>query len=447
MGEIPRRTVIKGAGAAIAGVGFPYVVKASALGLGGRVAPSQRVVMGFIGVGSMGGGHVRSFTARPQVQSVAVCDLRRSFRKRAKQRVDAVCEDNSCRTYHDYRELLGCDDIDAVLIATPDHWHALVAVEAARRGKDMYCEKPLSMSIAWSKAVRDAVKRHGVVFQFGTQQRSDEKFRLACELARSGRLGKLQKIMVGSHPSITLDNKPLQPAPDKEELDYEMWLGPAPWSDYSYERVASRAEGSVGYWMHIYDYCLGGLSGAWGIHHVDIAQWGNDGTFPVEISGTGVLPRDGLTDTPIAWEVSHKYANGVEMIHMDTATALERSRQFAMHRGLGILFVGTEGWVLVGRDFIAAEPESLLRVEFGPDEERLYKSNDHRRNFIECVKTRGQTASGIDSAFCSDVICHLDDIAIRLGRKLRWDQEKEEFVGDDQANRFLDRSMRSPWHL
>ena len=301
-----RRGFLKATAALGAAVtGFPHVVPGRALGAEGSVPPSEKIVMACIGVGSMGGGHVRGFSGQDGVRVVAVCDLRRKFRERAKQVVDQRYGDSGCRMYHDYRELLARPDIDAVLIATPDHWHALIAIEAARNGKDMYMEKPVDVHVAAAKALRRAVNRYGVVFQFGTQQRSDRGFRFGCELVRNGRIGKLQTIVVGSVQGLELPNQPLQPQPDPAEFDYDMWLGPAPWSPYTFERAASRAEGSPGYWMHIHDYCLGCLSGAWGIHHVDIAQWGNnsDDTGPLEIEGSGVLPSDGLCDTPITWRV------------------------------------------------------------------------------------------------------------------------------------------------
>ena len=444
-----RRQFLKNiCGTALGAAGFPYIVPSSVLGAGGDVPPSEKVVMGFIGVGSMGGGHLRTFLGYDDVRVEAVCDLREIFRQRAVERVRQRYGGDGCRIYRDYRELLAREDIDAVTVVVPDFWHALIGVEAARNGKDMYYEKPLAMSIADGKAVRSAVNRHNVIFQFGTQQRSDDKFRFACELARNEKIGKLHTIMVGSHPSITCPNQPTQPAPPEDEFDYDTWLGPAPWAPYTYERCASRAMGTEGMWTHIYDYSLGGLGGAWGVHPIDIAQWGNgtDDTGPVEIHGSGVIPADGLADTPIAWEVEHVYANGVKMIHMNTRTALKRAEQFSLHNGLGVLFIGDEGWVLVERGFIDAEPKSLLTATINPDD-RLPRSNNHRRNFIECVKSRRQTICPVDTAVRSDTICHLDDIAIRLGRKLHWDPEKEQFTDDEQANRMLSRPMRSPWHL
>jgi len=445
-----RRQFLKSlGGAALGAATFPYIVPSKVLGANGAVPPSEKVAMGFIGVGSMGGGHLRTFLGYDDVQAVAVSDLREMFRKRAVERVERHYGGKGFRVYRDFRELLAREDIDAVTVVTPDHWHALIGIEAARNRKDMYYEKPLAMSITEGKAVRDAVNRYGVVFQFGAQQRSDEKFRFACELARNEKIGKLHTIMVGSHASMTFPNQPTQPTPNKDEFDYDMWLGPAPWAPYTYERCASRAMGTDGLWTHIYDYSLGGLGGAWGIHHVDIAQWGNgtDETGPVEIEGTGVIPADGLADTATEFEIEHTYANGVKMIHASTRIAIKRAKQFAVRNGPGILFIGTEGWVLVGRGYLEAEPKSLLTATIGPDEIHLPRSNNHRRDFIECVRSRQRTMCPIETALRSDTICHLDDIAIRLGRKLKWDPQKEEFINDAKANRMLTRPMRSPWHL
>ncbi|MBA7603462.1 Inositol 2-dehydrogenase/D-chiro-inositol 3-dehydrogenase [subsurface metagenome] len=448
--KITRRRFFKKVSIGAAGViGFPHIVPSSVLGANGAVPPSEKIVMGFIGAGSMGSGHLRTFLGYKDVRVAAVCDLREMFRQKAKDRVNQHYGGKGCETYHDFREMLGRKDIDAVTVVTPDHWHSLIGLEAARNGKDMYYEKPLSMSVTEDKVLRDTINRYGVIFQFGTQQRSDNRFRFACELVRNERIGKLHTIMVGSHPSITCPNQLTQPMPDRKEFDYDMWLGPAQWAPYTYQRCASRVMGTLGMWTYIYDYSLGGLSGAWGIHHIDIAQWGNgtDNTGPIEIEGTGVFPEDGLTDTAIAWEIEHKYANGVKMIHMNSKTALKRASQFSLHSGVGILFLGSEGWVFVCRNLIEAHPKSLLTSIIGPDEIGLYRSNNHRRNFLDCVKTRQKTICPIETAVRSDTICHQDDIAIRLGHKLRWDPEREKFINDGQANRMLTRPMRSPWHL
>jgi predicted dehydrogenase len=423
------------------------------LGAGGATAPSEKIVLGCIGVGSMGGGHVRGWLGQKDVQLTAVCDLRQSFRTKAKLAVDRKYGNQDCATHRDFRDLLARPDIDAVCVATPDHWHALIGIEAAKNGKDLYLEKPVDVHVSAARALRAAVNRYGVVFQFGTQQRSSQAFRFACELARNGRLGKLHTIVVGSLAGLTFPNQPTQPEPDPKIFDYDMWLGPAPRAPYTFQRSASRAEGSPGYWMHIHDYGLGCLSGAWGIHHIDIAQWANgtDDTGPLEIEGTGVLPKDGLCDTPLRWRIEHQYANGVKMLHIDARHTEGEFPQFnsstLAQRGCGVLLLGTDGWVLVSRGGIDAFPKSLLQETFGSDDIRLPASNHHKQNFLECVKNRGQTVSPIEAAVRSDTICHLDDIAIRTGRKLRWNPAKEQFLNDEGANRLLSRPMRSPWVL
>ncbi len=447
-----RRHFLKNIGGkALAIASFPYIVPSSVLGANGAVPPSEKITMGVIGPGSNGGRHLRSFLEHKDVRVLGVCDVRKIFRQQGRDMVNRHYGGQGCQSYNDFREMLSRKDIDAIVVATPEHWHALMAIEAARQRKDMYIEKPLSMSVAESKAVRDAVNRYDVVFQFGTQQRSYEKFRFACELVRNRRIGKLHTIIVSSHSSITCPNQPTEPVPDKKEFDYDMWLGPAPLAPYSYERCASRDMGTMGMWTFIYDYSLGGLSGAWGIHHIDIAQWGNgtDHTGPIEIEGTGVFPKDGLTDTALAWKVEHKYANGVKMIHIDSKSVARRVPEFSRHKysGEGILFIGSEGRVFISRSLLDTYPKSLLQSTIGPDEIHLPKSNSHRRNFIDCVKTRQKTISPIEAAVRADTICHLDDIAMRLGRKLRWNPEKEEFINDQQANRMLTRPMRSPWCL
>jgi predicted dehydrogenase len=451
--SISRRELLRTGGALGVALGVPHFVPSRVLGAAGAVPPSEKIVMGCIGIGSMGGGHHRSLTRQDDVRVAAVCDLRRKFREEAKRITDERYGSADCAMYADFRELLARPDIDAVLIATPDHWHALVAIEAARNRKDMYMEKPVDVHVAAAKALRDAVNRYGVIFQFGTQQRSGQEFRFACELVRNGRIGKLHTIVVGSVPGAELANQPLEPQPDPAEFDYDMWLGPAPWSPYTFQRSASRAEGTPGYWMHIHDYCLGCLSGAWGIHHIDIAQWGNnsDDTGPLEIEGSGYVPSDGLCDTPVTWRVEHTYANGVKMIHMDSRHTEKEFPQFVTPvletRGCGILFIGSDGWVIVSRGGIDAQPKSLLQTVFDSSEPRLPVSNDHKRNFLDCVKTRQQPICPIGPAVRSDTICHLDDIAIRTGRKLHWDPKAEQFVNDDAANRLLTRPMRSPWRL
>ncbi|NWF86082.1 MAG: Gfo/Idh/MocA family oxidoreductase, partial [Bryobacteraceae bacterium] len=392
-----------------------------------------------IGVGGMGTGHVRAFLNYPDVRIIAVCDVRDANAQRAKQIVDQRYGDTACAAYRDFRELLARPDIDAIVMACPDHWHVLVGLEAARRGKHMYFEKPLSMSIGENKAMRDAVRRSGVVFQFGTQQRSSENYRRACELVRNGKIGQLKTIMVGSATAPRNRVHPVQPVP--AGFDYEMWLGPAPWAPYCDERCTRN-------WTHISDYSLGCLSGAWGIHDIDIAQWAleADHTGPVETEGRGGFMRGGLYDTAEWWEVEHRYANGVTLIHMDMPNALKRAWQFRL-QWMSMLFLGSEGWIHASRQNLTTHPAGLARLTIGPNEKRVIHSNDHRRNFLDAVRSGGGTISPIEAAVRSDSVCHHAHVALRLGRKLRWDPAREEFIGDPQANRMLARPMRAPWRI
>jgi predicted dehydrogenase len=417
----------------LASAAAPLILPASARGA------NDRIVMGFIGVGGQGGGHLRSMVRQSDVRVSAICDVMANRRNSAKDLVDSTYRDNSCKTYNDFRELLARPDIDAVLMAVPDHWHVLIGLEAARRGKHQYFEKPMGVSVAESQAMRAAVKRYGIVFQFGTQQRSSATFRHAVELVRNKRIGELKEIVIGSANSQYVPNQPEQPVP--EGFDYEMWLGPAPWKPYTAERVTRN-------WTLIYDYSLGCISGAWGVHDVDTAQWAIDAdhTGPVEVEGEGEYPADGLYDTAVRWEIHHTYANGVKLIHTDIRSARKRWTQFAMGN-MASLFLGTEGWIYVSRQTIRTHPESLVREKFGPNAVRVIHSNDHRRNFLDAVRTGAEPISPIEAAVRADTVCQQADIAMRLRRKLRWDPVAEKFVGDEQANRMLSRPMRSPWHL
>ncbi len=432
-----RRRFLKKAAMAAGIVTLPQIVPSSVLGNGEMAEPSGRIVMGCIGLGIQGTGLLRAFLNQRDVQIAAVCDVRESQRQKGKGIVDKHYGNSDCASYNDFREVCGRGDIDAVCIATPDHWHVPVSLEAVRNGKDLYTEKALGLSVSWGKALRQECHRYGRVFQWGTQQRSERNFRFACELVRNGRIGKLHTILVGVPHDFAVPNQPTQPVPDG--LDYDMWLGPAPWAPYTYQRCRPwTQEESYSNWYHISDYCIGGIGGYWGVHHVDIAQWGHgtDGTGPVEIEGTGVFPTDGLADCAVSWKVKHIYVDGVTMIYMDN----EQHKQ-------GVTFQGSEGWVHVSRSGLWAEPESLLGSTIGPDEIHLVQSKGHQRNFIDAVKTREETICPIDVAVRTDTICQLTDICTRLGRRLRWDPAKEDFVEDAQASRMLRRPMRSPWRL
>jgi len=407
----------------------PILVPSSALGAAGTVAPSERITMGTIGVGGRGTAVMKHFLELDDCQFLAVCDPFAERRIAAQDLVNEFYEKRVCDGYNDFRELLARSDIDAVLIATPDHWHVPQGITAARAGKDMYIEKPLSITLAEGRALSNAVHRYGRVFQFGTQQRSSSQFRQACELVRSGRIGDLCIIEVGSPFSSEVENQPQMPIPDG--FDYHLWLGPAPWKPYTEKRCITP------YWYFISDYTIGYIAG-WGVHHIDIAQWGNgtELTGPIEIEGKGIFPKDGLADTATAWIIEMTFDNGVKCIYAD-------NRKYKQ----GVRFVGTEGWIHVNRQGIDADPKSILESEIQSDDIRLYRSDHHQRNFVECIKNRHETICPAEVAHRTTSICHLSHIAILLERKLRWNPEQERFVDDPEADRLLSRAMRSPWHL
>jgi predicted dehydrogenase len=432
--NLSRRNLLKvaGAAAAAAAVG-PYIVPASARGVERIPSPSNRVTMGWIGVGGRGGALLSNFLGIKDAQVLALCDVKKPNRDRAQQAVNKQYDNQSATTFVDFRELLARSDIDSVVVASTDHWHVPLALAAVRAGKDVYCEKPLGVSVEQDIALRDAVQRYGRVFQFGTQERSSWSTRQACEIVQNGWIGKVHTIKVGTRYSRSSGNYPAKPVPP--EIDYEMWLGPAPAEPYCDERVSNS------HWFHISDYSLGFIAGC-GIHTIDMATWGNgtDLTGPLEVEGTGEFPRDGLCDNATAWNVNLKFANGVTMNFTD-----------GQKNPLGVRFEGPDGWVFVLERHLGgtydAEPKSLMKRPLEPSDIHLPVSNHHQENFIECCKSRARTVAPIEVAVRSDTLCHLSDIAMRLGRKLKWDPEKENFVNDAEASRMLTRPMRSPWHL
>ncbi len=449
---VTRRQFLLRSAAAAGSLGLPAILPSSVLGQADSPAPSDRIGLGVIGLGIQGTGNMRAFLGNRDVRVAAVCDVHQTQLQKGKHVVDEWYSSRDCAALKDFRELIAGNDIDAVQITAPDHWHPLIAIEAARHKKHMYCEKPIGWSFRAAKAVQKAVHDSSVVFQFGTQQRSGGFFRQACELVRNGKIGQLKTILVGVPGSWTCSKQPTEPVPP--ELDYEMWLGPAPMAPYCYERCRPYTDspkpggwGGWSIWYCISDYCLG-MIGNWGVHHLDIAQWGNNSDLsgPTEIEGTGVFPQDMLTDCATSWQVQNRYANGVMLIHMDDGTAQKHPQQVAGY-GHGVLFIGAEGWVHVDRERIDANPKSLIKVKPGPNDIKLFKSDNHHVNFIDAVKGRTQSAAPIDIAVRSDTLCNLEQIAIKLKRKLHWDPTRETFVNDDEANRMLDRPMRSPWKI
>ncbi len=453
--QTDRRNFLKGTVAAAVGMaGLPYIVPSSVLGQAGSVAPSSRITLGSIGVGGMGTNNMRAFLSHSDVQVVAVCDVVKASdeyghwykrgwqgawfgRESARKIVDehyagktGAAQYKGCDAYVDFRDVLARDDVDAVCITTPDHWHAIPVITAAAAGKHIYCEKPLSLTIAEGRAMVESVRRHGVIFQTGTQRRSSQQFRFVCELIRNGRIGRLKRAVA----AIASNNKEAppkdwQPMPVPEWLDYDMWLGPAPSGPYHKDRCLYTFRFGLDY--------SGGQTTNLGAHSIDIVQWANgtDDTGPVEVEDLGgEFPQDGLFTTATKVHFRARYANGLELI-------------CRTEDGEPLRLEGTEGWIEMQDEKPTYYPESLKTSVIGPNEIHLYESNDHHRNFIDCIKAHRETAAPAEVGHRSVTICHLGNIAMTLKRKLNWDPERECFIGDEPANRMLTRAMRSPWHL
>ena len=437
--------------AALAAAAFPTIVPASALGQGRAVAPSERVVVGAIGVGPRGQDVLGGFLGQQNCQVVALCDVKQDVRAKVKATVDARYKNQDCQTYGDFRELVARKDLDAVMIASTDHWHVLHALAAVRAGKDVYVEKPLGLSLDQDQALRSAVQQRKRVFQFGTQQRSDKKFRVACELVRNGHLGKLKHINLWAPGSVAGGSTQVVPPPPT--LDYNFWLGPAP------QRVHTENLTDNSNWWFVSDFALGFIAG-WGIHPVDIALWGAGelATGMVEVEGKGRFPKTGLHDTATDWDIDLKYASGLTMKFTSTPDkgnlneklGEEWAKKYGKIGGHGTVFEGTDGWVLVERGSIVTDPKTLTEIDAEPGRlpNKLIHSPDHVANFLSAVKTRQPTVSPIESAVQSDAFCHISDLAIRLQRKLRYDGTAEKIVDDEAANERLHvRPMRTPWTL
>jgi predicted dehydrogenase len=393
--------------------------------------PNDRINLGFIGVGTMGRGHLGAFLGYPEVQVIAVCDVVAERRDDARKRVEQRYADarksgayKGCAAYNDFRELLGRKDLDAVVIATPDHWHAIPCVLAAAAGKDIYCEKPLTLAIAQGRKIVNAVKQHKVVFQTGSQQRSEYggKFRRAAELVRNGRIGKVRTVRVGvGGPAVPCD-LPAQEVP--AGTDWDLWLGPAPKRGYNEILCPKGIHRHFPAWRNYREYANGGLADM-GAHHFDIAQWalGMDGSGPVKVEPPAGKKTTGLKYT---------YVNGVVMIHGGPG---------------GCTFEGSEGTIYVDRDKLESKPASILMEKLGERDVQLYHAYNHRKNWLECIRSRKETICPAEVGHRSATVCHLGNIGYWLRTPLQWGPVKERFVDNDEANKWVDRALREPWKL
>jgi myo-inositol 2-dehydrogenase/D-chiro-inositol 1-dehydrogenase len=409
----------------------------------GRTKPSDTLLIGCIGVGRQGQGDMLECIYRGLevgARVVAVCDVDRHRAEDAQwlaEKTYAVemkkSDYKGIAAYHDFRELLARKDIDGVLIVTPDHWHAVHAIAAAKAGKDIYLEKPLTFSIAEGRKLVQAVRSNGRILQVGSQQRSSTYFLMACELVRNQRIGKLHTIKVWLPEDQGTGDPQQTPVP--QNLDYNFWLGPAPPAPFCEDRVHPQRDYSRPGWLQIEHYCRGMITG-WGSHMNDIAQWGNgtDETGPVEIEAKAEFPDRGLFDVHTKFQALGSYANGVRLIQETGDPA-------------GVRFEGDKGWIFVQRGAIEASDREILRQKIQEGEIKLYQSPNHMKNFLECVRSRKDPAAPVEVGHRSNSICVMTHIAMKLGRKLKWNPQAERFIDDEEANRWLDYPHREPWTI
>ena len=433
--RVSRRQFLCLTGAALA---FPSIIPSSALGRAGQLAPSGRITLGVVGCGGMGTGNTDAFLGLKECQVVAACDVDQKHLEHVVNKVNSHYQDSGCKAYHDYRELISRRDIDAVMLAVPDHWHALTAVEAARHKKDIYGEKPLARTIAEQQAIVRAVQSNQCVWQTGSWQRSLGTFHKAAEIVRNGLIGKVTRVEVGlpaghrgTGPAVA-DSLPGTPPP---ELDYETWVGPSRLTPYIPCQVHRD-------WRWTYN-TGGGQLLDWIGHHCDIAHWGCDfdSSGPFEIEGKGEFPPvDAIWNTCTKYRIELKYPLGITMTiaggHPDI-------------RG-GTKWIGTDGWVWVNRGAFEASNEEWRDVRRLPEDLRKVKlpvSDNHHRNFLDSVKSRKPAITPVETAHHSAIPGHLGLISMLVGRRIKWDAQKEIILGDADASKLLTRSYRAPWRL
>jgi len=435
---------------------FPIIVPSSVFG---KNAPSNKINIGQIGCGRIARTHDLAETFKyDQAHIMAIADLDRNRLQLGKKLVEGWYTKKTgnenyvdIKTYDDYHELLANKDIDAVIISTPDHWHAQPAMEAAIAGKHIYLQKPTSLTIEEGRMMSNTVQKSGVVFQLGSQQRSINpwpQFKRACELVRNGRIGKLHTVHIGLPSDPAGGNTAEMPIP--ENLNYDMWLGSTPYIYYTLDRVHSQTDpDSRGGWLRLEQFGAGMITG-WGVHHIDIAHWGmnTELTGPIELEGNAEFPKTGLWNVHGNYNVHAKYANGVAM-------------NLSSENPNGIKFEGTNGWIFVSRGnvsvtatdptaggtnkaFVASDPKILSSV-IGPNEIHLYESKEQHGNWLDCIQNKKPTISPAEVAHRSCSACLVAHAAMKIGKKLYWDPKKESFNGNVEANKLLSRPQRFPY--
>lgn len=416
-----RRFLARTAGTTAFLASAPFFIPSRAFGA------NDRITTGHIGLGGQGRSNLRAFTNN----AVALCDLdSRHLQTAAKEATDRGA---TCQLYSDYRELLDQPGIDAIVVSTPDHWHALSVIHACQAGKDVYCEKPLSLTIAEGRAMVKAARDNRRIVQTGSQQRSAANFRKACELVRNGYLGKIREVHVGiaesNHPFR--NREPIADGNPPAELDYDRWLGPAPWKPYNELRVHYN-------FRFFWDYS-GGQMTNWGAHHIDIAHWGlgMDDSGPLEVSGDAEFNAHHWHDVSEACRITYRYPNDVTLI------VGQRQPDIAM----GTKFIGELGTLHVDRGKLSADPTEILEVEFKSDDVRLIESGNHHQNFLESMVSRELPICDVEIGHRTATACHLGNIAIRLGRSIRWNSQQETIEGDEEAAAMTSRPSRAPWSI
>jgi len=427
--SLSRREFLGQSGLAAAVAAAPLILPS---GLRGQNAPSKKITVGVVGCGNISDSHFPPLLGSPEsIRVLAVCDVDQERRNDSAEQVNRTYGNRDCKAYADFRELNRRADLDAVFICTPDHWHALIAIDAMRNGKDVYVEKPLTLSIEEGRALVTTARKYDRVAQHGTQHRSMKRFHDVAQFVRNHGLGKLDRIECYIPPNNRHCGATWKPEPVPAGLDWDRWLGPAPWRPYS----------SLGchYNFRFIAECAYGQVTNWGAHYLDIGQWAldMDNSGPVEVEGQGEFPSTGLFTNATKVDFTVRYANGIPM-HCRTR-----------YEGGGTSrFVGERGWLDIARGKMSASSPELLREMQAPGTKvQLPLSNDHHDNFFECVRTRKRPIADVELGHRTTTVCNLGQIAMVLGRKLRWDPAKEEFVGDDAANRLRGRAMRSPWAL
>jgi predicted dehydrogenase len=425
--SLTRRHFLKSTALAGAALAFPTIIPSSVLG---QNAPSKRITMGLIGMGLMMGSHRGHMTGRNDVQVLAVCDVDRTRRENAKASIERAYSQKApsgsykgCDAYNEYESIIAREDIDAVVVVTPDHWHAPISIAAMRSGKDVYVQKPMTLTVVEGRIMSDVARQYGAILQVGSQQRSERAFRRASEIVRNGGIGKVHTIyaQLGEFPPPA--SLPEQPIPDG--FDYDRWLGPSPWFPYNEMRVKGDYGGG---WRRFWEYGSR-KNGDWGAHHFDIIQWalGMDNSGPVDF-----IPRG---YEAVAYQ-THIYADGTRVLRNHPT----KNRQM-------IQFIGTHGEVLVSRgNRLETTPAALKDHPLRDGDIQLYESNNHEDNWIQCIKTRRQPICPAEIGHRTATICHLSGIAERLKRPLKWDPVKEEIIGDPAASRWLERPRRAPYN-